>query len=88
MVVRLPLVGVASLIAMGTPCSAPSGSPAITASSSAFAFALSSASSGKLKQKQLSTGLTSSIRASAFSTSSTGEMSLARTRAASSVAGV
>ena len=84
--VRLPLVGVRSLMAKGTPCSGPRSSPAITAASAARAF--SSASSGKLKQKQLIAGFTSSMRASAFRTRSPGESSLLRTSRAISVAGI
>ena len=49
MVVRLPFVGVKSLIAIGKPCSGPSGDPALTARSAARAASI--ASSGYTKQK-------------------------------------
>ena len=86
MVVRMPLVAVRSLKAIGTPCNGPISSPVITACSAATAF--SRASSGQVRQKALIVGSTSSMRASAWSISSTGEISLARMRRASSVAGV
>ena len=84
--VRFPLVGVRSLMAIGTPWSGPSGSPAMTARSASRAWA--SASSGYVKQKALSAPFTSSMRARLFCTTSTGETFLSRISPASVVAGV
>ena len=64
--VRLPLVGVRSLIATGSPCSGPSLSPRMTAASAFLASPI--ASSGKVKQKQLILGFTCSMRARLFLT--------------------
>ena len=71
-------------MAMGTPCSGPTSSPAAIARSASRACSM--ASSGYVKQKQLSVGLTSSIRSSAFVTSVTGESEPSRMSAAASVA--
>jgi hypothetical protein len=85
-IVRMPFVNARSLIEYGTPCSGPSATPFITASSARLASA--SARSGVGVTNALRAGFTFSMRARTARVSSTGESFFARIIAASSVAGV
>ena len=79
-----PLVRMRSLIDAGTPSSGPIGSPRSHRAS--LAAAESSASSAAMRQKQLITGWTTSIRSSTARVASTGETSRLRYRSSNSVA--
>jgi len=83
-VVRTPAVLTRSLTANGTPCSGGSGSPSMTAASALQAAAR--ASSAQTVINALSEDCEASMRASASSTSSTGEIPFLATRSASSTA--
>src|SRR5262249_17379271 len=83
-VVLTPAVLTKSSTATGTPCSAGSGSPSITAASASHAAVR--ASSAQTVINVLSVGCDASIRASASSTSSTGDTARVATSAASSAA--
>ena len=85
-VVRTPRVLTRSLTENGTPCSGPRSSPRATASSARRASAI--ASSRATVMKAFRTGCDASIRLSAASVISTGEIRRERTSSASSVAGV
>src|SRR5215470_17932510 len=83
-VVRIPLVRMRSLWAMGRPCSGPTAAPCANASSAARAPAI--ARSGSRVTMAFTLGLTRSIWVRWASTTSRADSSLARIRRARSVA--
>ena len=81
---RSPPTAMRSLIESGTPCSAPNGSPRMTAASAAFAAA--SAFSGIRKKNALSEACVACALSRARRVTSTGEISRRAMRSRSSIA--
>ncbi len=86
LVVGSPFTSNRSLIEIGTPCSAPSASPRMTAASASCAAAI--AISRVTSTYAFSAGLMASMRSSIARVSSTGDNFFARMAAAISVAGM
>ena len=85
MVVRTPAVIWVSLTGTGRPCSAPSLSPRITASSAARACSIAKSRVSRIKE--LSCGSSRSMRSKNISASSTGETCFVAISSSNSVAG-